>query len=94
MIKPVVGSRVCTLTLYISDIGRSRNVLQHGEVQTNSSLFWKKKEYLVLTETHLVRFKNQGKASESFSSYVKWPPLTGATLNKAQDSDAQSIGLN
>ena len=41
-------------------------VLQHGEVQTSSSMFRKKKEYLVLTEKHLVRFKNQAKAIEAF----------------------------
>ncbi|KAF2755947.1 leucine rich repeat protein-like protein [Pseudovirgaria hyperparasitica] len=43
-------------------------VLLHGEVQTSSSMFRKKREYLVLTETHLVRFKSQQKATESFSS--------------------------
>ncbi|KAI9719020.1 MAG: hypothetical protein M1828_006396 [Chrysothrix sp. TS-e1954] len=50
------------------DIGKNRNVLHHGEAQTNSGMFWKRREYLVLTETHLVRLRNQGRASEMFSS--------------------------
>lgn len=45
----------------------SRNVLYHGEVQTASTMFRKKKEYLVLTETHIVRFKSQARAAETFS---------------------------
>lgn len=49
------------------DDTHSRHVLQHGEVQTSSSMFRKKKEYLVLTETHLIRFKSQSKASDAFS---------------------------
>lgn len=48
------------------DDTHSRHVLQHGEVQTSSSMFRKKKEYLVLTETHLIRFKSQAKASDAF----------------------------
>lgn len=42
-------------------------VLHHGEVQTSSSMFRKKKEYLALTETHIIRYKSQAKASESLS---------------------------
>ena len=42
-------------------------VLHHGEVQTSSSMFRKKKEYLALTETHILRYKSQAKASESLS---------------------------
>ncbi|PVI07577.1 leucine rich repeat protein-like protein [Periconia macrospinosa] len=50
------------------DTLRNRQVLHHGEVQTSSSMFRKKKEYMVLTETHLIRFKSQHKAAESFPS--------------------------
>jgi hypothetical protein len=50
----------------VVDDTHSRHVLQHGEVQTSSSMFRKKKEYLVLTETHLIRFKSQSKASDAF----------------------------
>ncbi len=49
---------------------RSRNVLHHGEVQTSSSMFRKKREYLVLTDTHLVRLKSHQKATETFSASV------------------------
>ena len=52
---------------YLGDEVRNRQVLHHGEVQTSSSMFRKKKEYLVLTETHLLRFKSHAKAAESFS---------------------------
>lgn len=54
------------------DDTHSRHVLQHGEVQTSSSMFRKKREYLVLTETHLIRFKSQSKASDAFPGYVLW----------------------
>ena len=41
-------------------------VLHHGEAQTAGGMFRKKNQYLVLTDTHLVRFKSQGRASEMF----------------------------
>ena len=44
----------------------AKNVLHHGEVQTSSGMFRKKKEYLVITDSHIVRFKGQIKASEVF----------------------------
>lgn len=45
----------------------SKQVLCHGEVQTGSSIFRKRKEYVVLTETHIFKFKSQQKASEMFT---------------------------
>jgi hypothetical protein len=48
--------------------GGSKNLLHHGEVQTTSGLFRKKKEYLVLTDTHLISYKSQSRASEAFPS--------------------------
>ena len=48
------------------DVLRNRQVQLHGEVQTSSSMFRKKKEYLVLTETHLIRFKSHQKAADAF----------------------------
>lgn len=51
---------------FLADEVRDRQVLRHGEVQTSSSMFRKKKEYLVLTEKHLVRFKTSAKAAEAF----------------------------
>ena len=44
----------------------NRVVLHHGEVQTTGGMFRKRKEYLVLTDKHLLRFKSQSKASEIF----------------------------
>lgn len=52
---------------FLGDDVRDRQVLQHGEVQTSSSMFRKKKEYLVLTERHLIRFKTHTKAAEAFT---------------------------
>ncbi|KAK4501678.1 hypothetical protein PRZ48_007487 [Zasmidium cellare] len=46
----------------------SRSVLLHGEVQTSAGMFRKKKEYLVLTEVHIIRYKSQAKAAETFKS--------------------------
>jgi hypothetical protein len=45
-----------------------RAVLLHGEVQTSAGMFRKKKEYLVLTEWTLLRYKSQTKAAEAFKS--------------------------
>ncbi|KAF2151125.1 RNI-like protein [Myriangium duriaei CBS 260.36] len=66
----------------------SKAVLHHGEVQTSGSMFRKKKEYLVLTETHLVRCKSQGKASETFHTI---PPPFGRSPT-IRHSSSQSIG--
>ncbi|EME81913.1 uncharacterized protein MYCFIDRAFT_10355, partial [Pseudocercospora fijiensis CIRAD86] len=46
----------------------SKAVLLHGEVQTSAGMFRKKKEYLVLTENYLLRYKSQTKAAENFRS--------------------------
>ena len=43
-------------------------VLHHSEVQTTGGMFRKRKEYLVLTEDHLIRFKNQSRAADAFPS--------------------------
>ncbi|KAK4548524.1 hypothetical protein LTR36_009434 [Oleoguttula mirabilis] len=48
--------------------GVAKTVILHGEVQTSSGMFRKKKEYLVLTETHIVRHKSQAKAAETFKA--------------------------
>jgi hypothetical protein len=54
----------------VDDSLRNIQVLRHGEVQTSSSMFRKKKEYLVLTESHLMRFKSHQKAADAFVTYV------------------------
>ncbi|MCJ1394187.1 hypothetical protein MMC18_007065 [Xylographa bjoerkii] len=43
-------------------------VLHHGEVQSGGGIFRKKNTYLVLTNSHLLRFKSQTKAAEAFPS--------------------------
>lgn len=68
--------------------GNGRNVLHHGEVQTSSSMFRKKKEYLVLTDIYLFRCKSQAKASEIFSSI---PPPFGRSPT-VRHSSGHSIG--
>ncbi len=68
--------------------GRGKKVLHHGEVQTTSGLFRKKKEYLVLTETHLIRYKSQYRASEVFPSIT---PSFGRSSTTRHASTA-SIG--
>lgn len=45
-----------------------RAVMMHGEVQTSAGMFRKKKEYLVLTEVHIIRYKSQLKAAETFKT--------------------------
>jgi hypothetical protein len=66
----------------------SKTVLHHGEVQTTSGMFRKKKEYLVLTDTHLLRFKSQSRASESYPSI---PPVHGRSAATRHPSST-SIG--
>jgi hypothetical protein len=63
-------------------------ILYHGEIQTTSGMFRKKKEYLVLTDTHLIRFKSQSRASETFSSI---PPSYGRSTSTRHPSTT-SIG--
>lgn len=55
-----------SLTSLYADIGRDNKVLHHSEAHTHSAFWFKKKVYLVLTEGHIVQFKNQTKASELF----------------------------
>ncbi|KUJ11727.1 RNI-like protein [Mollisia scopiformis] len=66
----------------------SRNVLYHGEVQTATTMFRKKKEYLVLTDTHILRFKSQNRASETFPQI---PNQFGRSHN-ARHPSSTSIG--
>ena len=56
-----------------------KTVFHHGDVQTTIGMFRKKREYLVLTDTHLVRFKSQSRASETFHSI---PPAFGRSTTR------------
>ncbi|KAI9878748.1 MAG: hypothetical protein M1830_010654 [Pleopsidium flavum] len=64
-----------------------RTVRQHGEVQTTGGMFRKRSQYLVLTDTHLVRFKSQGRASETFPSI----PASFGRSNTMRHSSMASI---
>lgn len=46
----------------------SAAILHHGEIQSTGGMWRKKSQYLVLTDTHLIRFKNQSKAADAFPS--------------------------
>lgn len=62
-------------------------VLHHGEVQTTGGMWRKKSQFLVLTNTHLVRFKNQRKAAEVFPSI----PASFERSSSAVQSNRQSV---
>lgn len=66
---------------------RNHKVLHYGEVQTSSSMFRKKREFLVLTETHLLRFKSQSRATEFFPSI---PPTHNR--NSFRHTQSPSLG--
>lgn len=67
--------------------GYGNTVLQYGEVQSVGTMFRKRNHFLVLTESHLIRFKSQSNAVEMFPSI----PL-GHTRNSAFRSSITSIG--
>lgn len=46
----------------------SSAILHHGAIQTTGGMWRKKSQYLVLTDSHIVRFKNQAKAADAFPS--------------------------
>lgn len=66
----------------------SKTVLHYGEVQTTSGMFRKKKEFLVLTDTHLIRFKSQSRASEAFPGSIPYP----GSRNSVRHPSTTSIG--
>ncbi|KAL4801682.1 hypothetical protein BDV18DRAFT_164727 [Aspergillus unguis] len=59
-------------------------ILHHGDIQITGGVWRKKSQYLVLTDTHLVRFKSLNKAMEMFPSIP--PSMARTTANR------QSIG--
>jgi hypothetical protein len=73
-----------------------RAVLLHGEVQTSAGMFRKKKEYLVLTEWTLLRYKSQTKAAEAFKSISQMAGRTplvkhGSMASISSYSDLQTL---
>ncbi|KAL9128221.1 MAG: hypothetical protein Q9217_003067 [Psora testacea] len=72
---------------YIAELAKSQ-VLLHGEVQTASGMFRKRCQYLVLTDTHLVKFRSQSRASEMFPSI----PSSAGRSSGARHSRLSSNG--
>ncbi|WPH00767.1 Hypothetical protein R9X50_00359700 [Acrodontium crateriforme] len=79
----------------------AKTVVEHGEVQTSAGMFRKKKkEYLVLTETHILRYKSQAKAAETFpsipyptgrSSAIKHGHMPSSSGSQGSSTDLQSL---
>lgn len=72
----------------------ARTVLLHGDVQTSAGMFRKKKEYLVLTETHIIRLKSQARAAEMFKMVSLSPsgrPSLSKHISTASQPDLQTI---
>lgn len=65
-------------------------VLHHGEVQCTGGIFRKKNQYLVLTETHLVKFKNHGRAAEIFTT-IAHPPGKAVSARHSRMSSSGSL---
>lgn len=62
----------------------SSAILHHGEIQMTGGMWRKKSQYLVLTDTHLVRFKSQSKAADAF-------PSIPHSYNRTPASHRQSV---
>jgi hypothetical protein len=91
--EPVALKPARTLSMTPSaadDALRNHQVQLHGEVQTSSSMFRKKKEYLVLTETHLIRFKSHQKAAEAFVAIASPYSRLSANYRHSQSPSAGS----
>lgn len=64
-------------------------MIHHGEVQISARWLPNKKEYMVLTESHLIRFKSQAKALEIFPCVQTTPgknSMQRHTSSKSVDS--------
>ncbi|KAL4926478.1 uncharacterized protein BDV17DRAFT_153025 [Aspergillus undulatus] len=64
-------------------------LLHHGEVQITGGVWRKKSQYLVLTDTHLVRFKNLNKALEMFPTIP--PSMARAAANRQSIASISSL---
>ncbi|KKK16713.1 hypothetical protein P175DRAFT_0442961 [Aspergillus ochraceoroseus IBT 24754] len=73
-------------------------ILHHGEMQITGGMWRKKSQYLVLTDTHLVRLKNLNKALEMFPSIPPSMARTAAnrqsiaSISSLQDPQLAAIG--
>lgn len=66
-------------------------VLHHGEVQTIGSMWRKKSHYLVLTDTHLVRFKSQAKAAEVYPTIAGSNPRSATRNHRYSTASVHSL---
>ncbi|KAL5334774.1 hypothetical protein BJX70DRAFT_402221 [Aspergillus crustosus] len=64
-------------------------VLHHGGVQITGGVWRKRSQYLVLTDTHLVRFKNLNKALEMFPSIP--PSMARSSANRQSIASISSL---
>jgi hypothetical protein len=64
-------------------------VLHFGEVQTTGGVFRKRTQYLVLTETHLIRFRNQVRAIEAFPALPT--PIVRSNTHRSHTPSAGSF---
>ncbi|GLB10089.1 hypothetical protein AtubIFM57258_006028 [Aspergillus tubingensis] len=60
-------------------------ILHHGEISITGGMWRKKSHYLVLTDTHLVRFKNQSKAADMF------PSIPASFTSRSVAANRQSV---
>ncbi|KAJ5491696.1 hypothetical protein N7539_003263 [Penicillium diatomitis] len=63
----------------------SSAILHHGEVQMVGGMWKRKSQYLVLTDTYLIRFKSQAKAADAF------PSIPASYNARAPASHRQSV---
>ena len=69
-------------------------VLHHGEIQTAGGMFRKKCLYFVLTDTHLLRFKSQSRAAETFPSIPSSVGRAGGMRHHRMNSMSSSGSLH
>ncbi|KAI7969078.1 hypothetical protein EIK77_000161 [Talaromyces pinophilus] len=83
------GASIDDNDLVASSLGHAKKslghvVLHHGEVQTAGTMWRKRNHYLVLTDTHLIRFKSQHKAADLF-------PTINISSGRATPVNRQSV---
>jgi hypothetical protein len=69
-------------------MNEGQRILYHGEVQTTIGLFRKKKEYLVLSDTHLLRFKSFARALDFFPKLLR----TNRRSSSSRHGSTTSVG--
>ncbi|KAI9672188.1 MAG: hypothetical protein M1831_002002 [Alyxoria varia] len=89
---PSVHLREPSVQSDLQVLDKSARILHHGEAQIHMGMLRKRREYLVLTESQLIRFKSQAKASESFPEVT--PPQRKSSHNShASSYSTASLGV-